>query len=233
LPNLKPLYERFGKSMVSKWIFVSVSAVMIAGCGIFGKAVKPAAAPPPYPPLTNVLDEDYLHSPSGDIAAHFPNGWLHVDIQSIPMTNVEEVYTDPDRRWALVLAEIPATAEFRRNVARDGMMALADQSFAQKSAKAHGKLVITRPAEIYSENGKLFASYDYAEAGTDTNDRSPSLHRIENREVLFTTGSKFYELGMINVGTLASPAETVQNFRLLESVTASLEGVAEIRADTL
>jgi hypothetical protein len=218
--------------MVSKWILVSLSSVLFAGCGIFGTTVKPTPVTPPYSTLTDALDEDYLHSPTGDIAAHYPKGWLHVDIQAIPMANVEEVYTDPERQWALVLAEIPATAEFRRSVARDGMMALADQSFAAKSAKAFG-LVITRAAEIYSENGKIFASYDYAESGTDTNDRSSSLHRIENREVLFTTGSKFYELGMIELDAPESPAETLQNFRLLESVTASLEGVAEIRVDTL
>jgi hypothetical protein len=212
--------------MVSKWIFVSFGVVVIGGCGLFGKATKPVPIAPPYPPLTNALDEEYLHSPTGDLAAHYPKGWLQVDIRTIPMKNVEEVYTDPDRHWALVLAEIPSTAEFRRNVARDGMMALADQSFATKSAKASG-LIITRPAEVYSENGKLFASYDYAESGTD------STHRIENREVLFTTGSKFYELGMIELDTIPNPSETVQNFRLLESVTASLEGVAEIRADTL
>ncbi len=212
--------------MVRKWIFVSVSAILFAGCGMFGKAVKPVAVVPPYLPFANVLDEDYLHSPTGDIAAHYPNGWLQVDIQSIPMTNVEEVYTNPERSWALVLAEIPSTAEFRRSVARDGMTALADQSFAAKSAKAPG-LIITRPAEIYSENGKLLASFDYAETGAD------SSHRVENRVVLFTTGSKFYELGMIDIGKAANPAETIQNFRVLESVTASLEGVAEIRADTL
>jgi hypothetical protein len=213
--------------MLSKWIGVPLTVVILAGCGIFGTANKPKPIAPPYPPLADALDEEYLHSPTGDIAAHYPKGWLQVDIRTIPMTNVEEVFTDPERRWALVLSEIPATAEFRRNVARDGMMALADQSFATKSAKAPGNIIITRPAEVYSENGKLFASYDYAEAGTD------SLHRIENREVLFTTGSKFYELGMIGLDSPNSPLERVQNFRLLESVTASLEGVAEIRADTL
>lgn len=195
---------------------------------MFGKATKPVPIASPYPPLAGVLDEEYLHSPSGDIAGQFPKGWLQVDIQTIPMNNVEEVYTDPERRWALVLAEIPSTAEFRRSVARDGMLALPDQSFASKYAKAPGNLVLTRPAEVYSENGKLFASYNYSETGTD------SLHRIENRQVLFTTGSKFYELGMIEIDTTAnSQSERVQNFRLLESVTASLEGVAEIRADTL
>jgi hypothetical protein len=214
--------------MVRKRIFLSLTAMMIAGCGTLGKGSMPVPIAPPYPPLAGVLDEDYLHSPSGDIAGQFPKGWLQVDIQTIPMNNVEEVYTDPERHWALVLAEIPSTAEFRRNVARDGMLALPDQSFAAKYAKSPGNLILTRPAEVYSENGKLFASYNYAETGTD------SLHRIENREVLFTTGSKFYELGMIEIDTtLSSQSERVQNFRLLESVTASLEGVAEIRADTL
>ncbi len=213
--------------MVSKRIFFALLWIVVAGCSIFGPANKPAQIAPSYPPLAGALDEDYLHSPTGDIAAHFPLGWLQVDIQSIPMANVEEVYTNPDRTWALILSEIPPTAEFRRNVERDGMLALTDHSFASKSAKCPGKLVIAHPTEVYSENGKLFASYVYAEDGGD------SLHWIENREVLFTTGSKFYELGMVEIDTVVNPAEAVQNFRLLESVTASLEGVAEIRADTL
>src|SRR5581483_1738149 len=157
---------------------------------------------------------------------HYPKDWLHVDIQTIPMANVEEVYTDHERRWALVLSEIPGTAEFRRSVERDGMTALADQSFSDRSAKAPGKLAITRPAEVYTENGKLFASYEYTEVTPD------SLHRKENRIVLFTTGAKFYELGMLELDVPRSPDEPAQNFRILESVTASLEGVAEVRADT-
>ncbi|MFI5201514.1 MAG: hypothetical protein ACHQNE_03930, partial [Candidatus Kapaibacterium sp.] len=80
---------------------------------------------------------------------------------------------------------------------------------------------------LYTENGKVFASYQYAELGAD------SVRQEENRVVLFTTGAKFYELGMIELAAPANPAEQVQNFRLLESVTASLQGVAEIRSDTL
>ncbi len=213
--------------MVNKWILFLLSSMLVTGCGMFGKAVKPVPVAPPYPPISDALDEDYLHSPTGDLAGHYPKGWLHVDIQTIPMANVEEVYTDPERRWALVLAEIPSTAEFRRSVARDGMIALANESFASKSAKIPGNLTITRPSDVYSENGKLFTSYDYAEISSD------SMNRKLNREVLFTTGSKFYELGMIEIETSNDSLEHIQNFRLLESVTASLEGVAEIRADTL
>ena len=199
---------------------------IFAGCGIFGKAEKQALPVPPYAPMAGALDESYMHSPSGDIAAHYPSGWLLVDIHTIPMANVEAVYTDRERRRALVLAELPATAEFRRSVERDGMVALADQSFAAKSTNAPGKLTITHPTDLYTENGKVFASYEYAELGAD------SVRQEENRVVLFTTGAKFYELSMIELAPATNPSERIQNFRLLESVTASLQGVAELRSDT-
>src|ERR1035441_3436220 len=175
-----------------------ILAAIASGCGLFGKAAKPIQ-PNPYTVIPGALGEDYFHSPSGDIAARYPKGWLQVDIRTIPMQNVLEVFTDPDREWALVLSEIPPTAEFRRSVERDGMAALADESFASKSENQPGKLVITRPDQIYTEDNKLIASYEYAETDSDT------LHRKENRIVLFTTGSKFYELGMIQLEDSAEP----------------------------
>ena len=208
------------------WAIGFASLGIFAGCGIFGKAERQVLPVPPYAPIPSALEESYLHSPSGDIAAHYPKGWLLTDIRTIPMANVEEVYTDRERRRALVLAELPETAEFRRSVERDGMVALADQSFATKSSNVPGKLTITRPTDLYTENGKVFASYEYAELGPD------SVRQEENRVVLFTTGAKFYELGMIELAPPENPAEHVQNFRLLESVTASLQGVAEIQRDT-
>ncbi len=213
-----------GSDTIKLWLMALVIAGIFTGCGMFGKAERQMLPVPPYAPMANSLDQSYLHSPSGDIAAHYPKGWLHVDIRTISMANVEEVYTDHARRRALVLAEIPATAAFRRSVERDGMVALASQSFISKMAKASGKLALTRPTDLYTENGKVFASYEYAELGAD------STRREENRVVLFTTGAKFYELGMIELVPPKNPAEHVQNFRLLEAVSASLQGVAEIRS---
>src|SRR5665213_2707619 len=83
-------------------IFLTLS---LSGCGIFGTSERQALPVPPYAPVAGALDESYLHSPSGDIAAHYPSGWLQVDISTIPLANVEEVYTDHERRRALVLAE--------------------------------------------------------------------------------------------------------------------------------
>jgi len=204
------------------WLSFLILAAIASGCGLFTKAEKPVIQNP-YTIIPGALGEDYFHSPSGDIAGRYPKNWLQVDIRTIPLQNVLEVYTDEDRSLALVLSEIPATGEFRRSVERDGMAALADQSFSLKSAKKPG-LVISRPDQIYTENGKLVASYEYAENQAD------SLNRRVNRAVLFTTGSKFYELAMIEFQAAADSNQRVLNFRLLESVVASLEGVAEVRA---
>ncbi len=234
-----------------------------SGCALFGKAEKEARPTTPYQPLVNALDEEYLHSPAGDVAVRYPNGWLHVDISTIPMQNVLEVYTDPERARALVLAELPATAELRRSVERDGMAALVNQSYQMKSAKLSGRLEITRPAEIYTVNGKLFVSYEYGLDWDNTREiQKPEIkdsnglgskpytvligssgyrvydsaelgphshfHRKENRVALFTTGAKFYELALIELTAPTRPSDHILNFRLLESVVASVEGAAEV-----
>ena len=218
------MIRRYSSLVIVCMVIAAASSAILASCGLFTKAEKQQLPAAPYSPLPNALDEEYLHSPSGDMAARYPKGWLHVDISVIPMQNVLEVYTDPNRERALVLLEMPGTAEFRRNVERDGMTALADESFAMKSAKLPSKLAITRAPDIYTVHDKLFASYEYAEVSPD------SLHRKENRIVVFTTGAKFYELGMIELTQPADPSEHIQNFRLLESVIGSLEGAAEVRA---
>jgi hypothetical protein len=199
--------------------------ILASGCALFGPSGQALGPTVPYPPLPDALEDTYFHSPAGDIAARYPKGWLHVDIHTIPMEHVLQVYTDPDRERALLLSEIPATAEFRRTVERDGMSALSEESFRLKSTHLPGKLVITRPTMLYTVKNKLFASYDYAEISPDT------VHYREHSVVLFTTGSRFYELSMIEL-TPQDTLQHVQNFRLLASVIASLEGAAEVR-DTL
>jgi hypothetical protein len=203
--------------------FCLLAVVFLAGCGLFGTAGREASPTTPYPALPDALDESYMHSPSGDIAARYPTGWLHVDIHTIPMENVLEVYTDQARERAVVLAEIPATAEFRRMVERDGMNALSEESFRRKSAKAPHELMITRPSMLYTVKGKLFVSYDYADMFVD------STKRREHSVVLFTTGARFYELSIIELVPPQDAGQHIQNFRLLQSVVASLEGAAEVR----
>jgi hypothetical protein len=206
-----------------------LSLPQLFGCGSTQTTVKG----PPYLPLMNALDKQFFHSPVGDIVGHYPKDWLLVNIEQ--MAEFDEVlflYSDPERTRGLVLVEIPGTAELRRNVERDGLLALAQESFQLKNKRldehhqTETKLAITKQPELFTVEGKLFASYEYA--GSET--RTGTIH--QNRSVVFTTGARFYELAMIELKPTLK-MNHIENFRLLESVIGGLEGVAVIRTTTV
>lgn len=202
---------------------LAFASVSMTGCQLFApkaKVVEEKRAP--YEPLANVLSDEYFHSPTGDIVGHFPKGWLQVNVENDPdLDQILFIYTDAKRANGLVLTEVPGSAEVRRLVERDGLVALTQESFRLKSAKSKQQLSITRQPEIFTIAGDLFASYEYS--STDA-DGSKKYHR----GVVFTTGDRFYELAMVQL-TVQSEAAAIENFRLLQSVIGALEGVAEVK----
>lgn len=193
----------------------------LAGCQLFSPKVKVDSRTAPYELSSRALSEEYFHSPSGDIVGKYPEGWLQVNVENDPeLDQVLFMYTDPLRANGLVLTELPGSAELRRLVERDGLVALSEESFKRKSARSKSQLMISRQAEIFTVNGNLFASYEYKARDANGNDR---VHRA----VVFTTGVRFYELSMVQLQTQASGTE-VENFRLLQSVIGVLEGVARV-----
>lgn len=194
-----------------------------AGCQLFSsRTIVTEEKRPPYEPIANALSEDFLHSPTGDIVGHFPKGWLQVNVENDPdLDQILFIYTDAARANGLVLTELPGSAELRRLVERDGLVALTQESFRLKSAKSKLELSISRQPEIFTIAGDLFASYEYS--STDQNG-SKKWHRA----VVFTTGDRFYELAMVQL-SVQTEAAAIENFRLLQSVIGALEGVAEVR----
>ena len=169
------------------------------------------------------LDEEYFHSPTGDIAGHIPKGWLQVNTENIPeLENILDVYTDPSRSFALVLTEIPGTAELRRKVALSGILALAEESFALKQKK-HPDIIMNRQPQAFTVDSMLFANYEY----TLSVDSVKGI--FHNRVVAFSAGTRFYELGMVQLRPVNDTNVYSENFRLLQSVIAGLEGVAAVR----
>jgi hypothetical protein len=194
-----------------------------ASCQLFApKDVVVEEKRPPYEPLPNALSNEYFHSPTGDIVGHFPKGWLQVNVENDPdLDQILFIYTDAKRANGLVLTEVPGSAEVRRLVERDGLVALTQESFRLKAAKSKQQLSITRQPEIFTLASDLFASYEYST--TDENG-SKKYHRA----VVFTTGDRFYELAMVQLN-VQSEAAANENFRLLQSVIGALEGVAEVK----
>jgi hypothetical protein len=198
------------------------AALTVSGCQLFKPEVKVEEKRPPCEPLQNVLSQEYFHSPTGDIVGHYPKGWLQVNVENDPdLDQILFIYTDNARANGLVLTELPGSAELRRLVERDGLVALTQESFRLKRAKSKQELTISRQPEIFTMNGDLFASYEYVSTDKST------LEKRYHRAVVFTTGVRFYELAMVQLKTQTEEAAR-ENFRLLQSVIGVLEGVAQV-----
>ena len=196
--------------------------LFISGCSLFYSAPKIEKPKPIYEISAVPLDEEFFHSPAGDIDGHIPKGWLQVNTENIPeLENILTVYTDPDRSSAMVLTELPGTAELRRKIAMSGILALAEESFALRKKK-HPEIIMNRQPEAFAIDSMLFANYEYAQKS----DSATLRHRV----VTFSTGVRYYELAMVELHPHPHPESgenrAVENFRLLQSVIAGLEGVA-------
>lgn len=203
--------------------FLFLAFLFLTGCSLFYSKPKVEKVKPLYEMSATPLDEEYFHSPTGDIAGHIPKGWLQVNTENIPaLENILSVYTDPDRSRAMVMMEIPGTADLRRMVERDGILALAEESF-QSKFKKHLNIVLSRQPVAFTVDSMLFANYEYTQQLENNNG---ILH---NRVVAFSGGVRFYELAMVELHPASDPNQYLENFRLLQSVIAGLEGVAALR----
>jgi hypothetical protein len=203
-------------------LVVLMPLVALTACGPSKPVVKPLLYQA-YGP--EALDSHFFHSNVGDIAGHYPNGWLQVNIEALPeFQNVLFLYTDRTRTNGLVLSEIPGSAELRRNVERDGLLAIAQASFSIKTLR-QPKVKLARESELFAVNNKLFAGYEYSAPD------STGSFELDHRAVVFTTGVRFYELTMVELASSNVPPELrkSENFRLLQSVIGALEGAAEIK----
>jgi hypothetical protein len=188
------------------------------GCSLFySTPVKLIEEKAFYDPLPAALSDDYFHSPAGDLAGHYPSGWLQTNIEHIPeLENVGFVYTDSVHSWAIALLEIPGSADLRRRYEKDGLLAAAEESLNLHKAKIAG-VKLTRSPEIFYQYKRRFANYEILR-GTDGS-------ALRSRYVVFTTGVRFYELSMVQLVETGPVEGYLANYRLLQSVIGSLEGV--------
>lgn len=200
--------------------FFLLALAIAPGCSLFYSAPKPVETKPLYEPLPDALDREYFHSPTGDLLGHYPKDWLQVNTEEIAeLENILDVYTDAGRSRALVLTEIPGTAELRRRVERDGIIAIAEESRRIRLAKIP-TLVTTREPSARLDHGILYSTYEYDTYGKD----GMALH---HRVACVGTGVRFYEIALVELHPEAGRSAN-ENFRLLQAVIAGLEGTASV-----
>ena len=214
--------------MMAGALLVLSAIIGLSGCSLFQHVEEVKPSGPKYEVLPGSLENEYFHTPTGDVAGMYPKEWLMVDVSRMPdMDGVLDMFTDKERASALILSEIAGTPEFRRNVERDGISALADESFRRKSRRSQLTVSITQKPEVFTLENKLFASYEYAIGPITDTVRGPNRM---GRVIVFTTGARFYELAMVELRTDLPAERRTLNFRLLQSVIGTLEGVASVRS---
>ncbi len=210
---------RTGIFVVVRSLFLIISlALLLAaeGCSLFYPKVKLIEEKPFYE-YGGQLEDDYFHSPVGDLAGKYPKGWLQANIEHIQdLENVGFVYTNVERNAALILQEIPGSADLRRRYEQQGLLAIAEESINLHRTK-NNNFSISRPPELFKESKMRFANYEIVRGYGDTVTYA--------RYVVFTTGIRYYELGMIQLRPASPSGAYLANYHLLQSVISSLEGV--------
>lgn len=203
--------------MRSLFLYFSLALLLAAsGCSLFYPSVKLIEEKPFYE-YGGQLEDDYFHSPVGDLAGRYPKGWLQANIEHIQdLENVGFVYTNIDRNWAMILQEIPGSADLRRRYELQGLLAIAEESINLHRTK-NNNFSISRAPELFKQSRMRFANYEIVRGYADT--------ATWSRYVVFTTGIRYYELGMIQLRPVGPPNPYLENYRLLQSVISSLEGV--------
>ena len=191
-----------------------------AGCSLFYTTPKLIEEKPFYE-SSGQLEFDYFHSPIGDIAGRYPKGWLQVNIEHIQeLENVAFVYSDTSRTWVMTLEEISGSADLRRRYELNGLLAVAEESINLHRTRVPN-ISLSRPPEIFKQSRMRFANYEITRATGDS--------LIHGRYVVFTTGIRYYELGMIELQPHSQGEGYLSNYRLLQSVISSLEGVPTVK----
>ena len=203
--------------------FLVSAAIFISGCSLFYSKPEVKIVKPPYEAMANALDIEYFRTPTGDLIGHYPKDWLLVNTDSVAaLENIAAIYTNAERQSAFVVTEIPGTADLRRKVERDGLIAVADESLLLKKKKNPTLSVVKQP-EVFVTEGIQYGNYEY-QTSADGSDI------LTHRMVCVSTGIRFYELGIVELHRSSDKMRYKENFRLLQSVIHALEGTVPVRA---
>jgi glucose/arabinose dehydrogenase len=132
---------------------------------------------------------DQLHSPSGDMSARVPMGWVMLDAEKLEAPQVFAVACNPEYTVSVIFSEAPVDNAARGIFSRDGLKGLVDASFQRHFKRSRGRAVMTGDVEEFAIGRRQFAAYSYS---TD------SLQTMTRVAVFFTT-SHLYECAITHL----------------------------------
>lgn len=186
-------------------------AILIAGC-TGARQTQQTEETTAIPSIT--FSSDQLHSPSGDMSARIPKGWVMIDAEKLESPQVFAVACNPEYSISVIFSEAPVDNAARGIFSRDGLKGLVDASFQRHMKRSRGRAAMAGDVEEFAIGRRQFAAYTYS------TDSMKTLTRV----AVFFTNAHLYECAITH---LTFNTQDLPNEKALRSIHQLILGSIE------
>jgi hypothetical protein len=140
-----------------------------------------------FPVLT--VSDARIHSPTGDMSARLPQGWVSLDAEKLETPEIFAVACNPEYTVSLIFSASPVDNAARKGFDRGGMAGLAEASFERHRKRSAGRATLQAEFEEFTIGRRRFGAYTYS---TDS-------MRTMTRVAVFYTASNLYECAVTHL----------------------------------
>lgn len=164
-------------------------------------------------PAVTVSDRR-IHSPTGDMSARLPDGWVTLDVEKLEAPELFAVACNPEYTISLVFSAVGVDNDARKGFDRGGMAGLAEASLERHRKRSGGRAIAVADIEEFAIGRRRFGAYTY------TTDSSRTMTRV----AVFYTASNLYECAVTHLTFTDRDLPTLKTLREIHQlVLASVE----------
>lgn len=165
-----------------------------------------------FPAVT--VSDSRIHSPTGDMSARLPDGWVTLDVGKLESPELFAVACNPEYTVSLVFSAAAVDNSARKGFDRGGMIGLAEASFERHRKRSAGRAAIVSDVEEFAIGRRRFGAYSY------TTDSMRTMTRV----AVFYTASNLYECAVTHLTFTDRDLPTPKTMREIHQlVLASVE----------
>jgi hypothetical protein len=199
------------RALVRRLAFAAMGSVLVSGCIGSQGAVQSEREDfnSKFPAVT--VSDSRIHSPTGDMSARLPEGWVTLDVDKLDSPDLFAVACNPDYTMSLIFSATSVDNAARRGFDRGGMAGLAEASFERHRKRSGGRAALLSEYEEFTIGRRRFGAYTYS---TDSN-------RTLTRVAVFYTASNLYECAVTHLTFSDRDLPSMQTLREVHQLVLS------------
>jgi hypothetical protein len=162
-----------------------------------------------FPAVT--VSETRVHSPTGDMSARLPQGWVTLDVDRLDSPELFAVACNPEYTVSLIFSAVAVDNTARRGFDRGGMAGLAEASFERHRKRSAGRATLQSEFEEFTIGRRRFGAYTYS------TDSMQTLTRV----AVFYTASNLYECAVTHLTFTDRDLPTLKTLREIHQLVLS------------